>query len=152
MKAMDNKSLDPVLRYCAVGRQLGYFTYLTFDSLSFLDSSGIYKFAAGKKLAAEAYRAWFVGILFSIVGGTYTLYRLNERQRGIMKTVAEGKVEGERLVKERKTTVTQLISDVCDVAIPASALGYVQLDDGIVGMAGTISSLIGLQGVWKKMV
>lgn len=147
---MDNKSLDPVLRYCAVGRQLGYFSYLTFDSLAFLDSSGIYKFAAGKKLASEASRAWFVGLLFSLVGGSYTLYTLREKERGIVKTIAEGKVEGERLVKERKATVTQMVSDVCDIAIPASALGYVTLDDGIVGMAGTVSSLIGLQAVWKK--
>lgn len=147
---MDNKSLDPVIRYCAVGRQLGYFTYLTFDSLAFLDSSGIYRFAAGKKLAAEATRAWFVGLVFSLVGGTYTLYTLKERERGIMKTIAEGKVEGERIVKERKATVMQMVSDVCDLAIPASALGYVNLDDGVVGMAGTVSSLIGLQAVWKK--
>ncbi|KAI5852773.1 peroxisomal biogenesis factor 11 [Morchella snyderi] len=149
-QAMDNKSLDPVLRYCAVGRQLGYFTYLTFDALSFLDSSGIYKFAAGKKLAAEAYRAWFVGLIFSLVGGGYTLYTLRERERGIVKTIAEGKVEGEKLVKEREATVIQIVSDVCDVTIPASALGYVTLDDGIVGMAGTVSSLIGLQAIWKK--
>lgn len=67
-----------------------------------------------------------------------------------MKTIAEGKVEGERLVRERKAIVTQLISDVCDVAVPASALGYVQLDDGIVGLAGTVSSLIGLKATWKK--
>lgn len=147
---MDNKSLDPVLRYCAVGRQLGYFAYLTFDSLAFLDASGIYRFAAGPKLAAEASRAWFVGLLFSLVGGTYTLYTLRERERGIMKTIAEGKMEGERLVRERKATVTQLISDVCDAAIPASALGYVQLDDGVVGLAGTVSSLIGLKATWKK--
>lgn len=99
---MDNKSLDPVLRYCAVGRQLGYFAYLTFDSLAFLDSAGIYRFAAGPKLAAEAYRAWFVGLVFSLVGGTYTLYTLRERERGILKTIAEGKVEGQRLVKERR--------------------------------------------------
>ena len=44
----------------------------------------------------------------------------------------------------------QLISDVCDLTIPGSALGYANLDDGIVGLAGTLSSIIGLMAVWKK--
>lgn len=52
--------------------------------------------------------------------------------------------------RERTTTNLQLVSDVCDLTIPSSALGYANLDDGIVGLAGTISSLIGVWGAWKK--
>ena len=32
--AADAKAMDPVLRYCAVGRQLGYAGYLTLDSIT----------------------------------------------------------------------------------------------------------------------
>ena len=28
--------MDPVLKYCAVGRQLGYATYLTLDAVTFV--------------------------------------------------------------------------------------------------------------------
>jgi peroxin-11B len=34
--AVDAKSMDPVLRYCAVGRQLGYGTYLTADIIAYV--------------------------------------------------------------------------------------------------------------------
>lgn len=34
--AMDAKGMDPVLRYCAVGRQLGYAGYLTFDMVAYV--------------------------------------------------------------------------------------------------------------------
>lgn len=34
--ALDSKSTDPVLRYCAVGRQLGYGVYLTLDAVNFV--------------------------------------------------------------------------------------------------------------------
>ena len=44
----------------------------------------------------------------------------------------------------------QLLSDVCDLTIPTAALGYLDLDDGIVGLAGTASSLIGVLATWKK--
>jgi hypothetical protein len=44
----------------------------------------------------------------------------------------------------------QLISDLCDITIPASALKWVDLDDGFVGLAGTVSSLLGVWGQWRK--
>jgi peroxin-11B len=34
--ASDSKSLDPVLKYCAVGRQLGYGMYLSFDAVTYV--------------------------------------------------------------------------------------------------------------------
>lgn len=52
--------------------------------------------------------------------------------------------------RDRSATQLQLISDLCDVAVPSSALGYVNLDEGIVGLAGTVSSLIGLTTAWTK--
>ena len=52
--------------------------------------------------------------------------------------------------RERNTTNTQLVSDLCDICVPSSALGYVTLDDGIVGLAGTVSSLIGVYATWRK--
>ena len=51
---------------------------------------------------------------------------------------------------DRKASQLQLLSDLCDLSIPSSALGWVTLDDGIVGLAGTVSSLIGIYTQWKK--
>lgn len=51
---------------------------------------------------------------------------------------------------ERVAARIQLVSDLCDLSIPLSTLGYVNLDDGLVGIAGTISSLIGVWSAWKK--
>ena len=53
-------------------------------------------------------------------------------------------------LRERNATNLQLISDVCDLTIPSTALGFANLDDGIVGLAGTASSLIGAWSTWKK--
>jgi hypothetical protein len=36
------------------------------------------------------------------------------------------------------------------LTVPLSALAWVNLDDGVVGLAGTVSSLIGLYLQWKK--
>lgn len=51
---------------------------------------------------------------------------------------------------ERAAINKQLIQDLCDLIVPATSLGYTNFDEGIVGLAGTVSSLIGVQSQWKK--
>ena len=52
--------------------------------------------------------------------------------------------------RERTAINTQLLSDLCDLVIPTAALGFVNFDEGVVGLAGTTSSLIGLMAQWRK--
>lgn len=149
--AVDNKApIDPVLRYLAAGRQLGYAGYLTLDTIGVVDTMGIKKLSYAKKLQENAYRCWMVGLIFSSVSSLYSLWRLQEKEKTIDRKEGEGVVEAKKIEKERSTARTQLVSDVCDLAAPVSALKYADLDDGIVGIGGTISSLIGLQSQWRK--
>lgn len=148
--ASDARSMDPVLRYTAVGRQLSYGMYMLFDTLNVLDATNIRKHAASQRLVKEATRAWFTGISCSIVSGLYSLYRLRERANAISEKDGEGVVEKKKVAKEANAVRLQLLSDLCDITIPSTALGWTQLDDGIVGLAGTVSSLLGVYGAWKK--
>lgn len=148
--AADSKSLDPVVKYCAVGRQLGYAGYLTFDMATVLDAAGIRKSEATKRLQTHAYRFWFMGLLFSAISGGYKMYDLRQQESKIDKKDGEGVVTSKRIEKERAATSLQLLSDLCDLCVPSSALGYTNFDDGFVGLAGTMSSLIGVYSQWKK--
>lgn len=148
--AADAKTMDPVLRYATVGRQLGYAGYLTLDLATVLDAAGIRKTASAKKFQREAYRFWAWGLLCSVVAQTYTLYRLREREAKVDRKEGEGVVESKRIALERAASRLQLTSDLCDLTVPLSALGWANLDDGVVGLAGTVSSLIGLYSQWKK--
>lgn len=96
--AADNNTMDPVLKYMAVGRQLGYAGYLTMDLLTLLDALGVRKSASAKKLQTEAYRFWAVGISCSIVAQVYTLYQLRVREQKVDKKEGEGVVEGKKIV------------------------------------------------------
>jgi peroxin-11B len=58
--------------------------------------------------------------------------------------------EANKRLRERAAINLQLISDLCDLTVPTSALGFTNFDDGFVGLAGTVSSLIGVHGQWKK--
>ncbi|KAK4176822.1 peroxisomal biogenesis factor 11 [Triangularia setosa] len=148
--AADNKTMDPVLRYTAVGRQLGYAGYLSMDLLTLLDATGIKKSPNAKRLQQEAYRFWAAGITFSIVGQLYTLWQLKQREQKVDRKEGEGVVEGKRIAKERAASRLQLTSDLCDITVPLAALAWVNFDDGIVGLAGTVSSLLGVYSQWNK--
>ncbi|KAK4164560.1 peroxisomal biogenesis factor 11 [Cladorrhinum sp. PSN259] len=148
--AADNNTMDPVLKYMAVGRQLGYAGYLTMDLFTLLDATGIKKSVHAKKLQTEAYRFWAVGIACSVIAQAYTLYGLREREKKVDKKEGEGVVEGKKIVKERAASRLQLTSDLCDITVPLAALGWANFDDGFVGLAGTVSSLIGIYSQWKK--
>jgi len=148
--AADSKSLDPVVKYCAVGRQLGYAGYLTFDAVTVLDAANIRKFEGAKRMQLEAYRCWAAGLFFSTVSGLYSLYNLRQQQGRINKEDGEGVVAAKRIERERASINLQLLSDLCDLTVPTTAIGLANFDDGIVGLAGTVSSLIGVYAQWKK--
>ncbi|KAH5423793.1 hypothetical protein HBI32_084440 [Parastagonospora nodorum] len=149
--ASDAKATDPVLRFTAVGRQLGYAMYMLLDNACVLDATGIRKFSTAPRIGREAYKAWFTGLSFSIASGLYSYYNLNLRQKSVgQSSDPEKVVETKKVAKEINAVTVQLLSDFCDIMIPSSALGWVDLDDGIVGLAGTMSSLLGVWGQWKK--
>jgi len=148
--AADQRGGDPILKYLAVGRQLGYAGYLTFDALTYLDAAGIRPNASAKRLSKEASKFWLAGLTCSAVSGTYALYQLRAKTSRISKADVEGVVEKKKIEKEQAALNLQLISDLCDLTVPSSALGYLTLDDGLVGLAGTVSSLIGVYNAWKK--
>ena len=170
--ASDANTSDPVVKYLAVGRQLGYAFYMLLDNMTYPDVAGIKKFSAAARLQKEAYRAWCVGLTCNVVAGLYALYNLRlAAQKQEDSADAEKAMEVKKLAKyvvafrcsvqprrhanycdyrDKSVTQLQLISDLCDLTVPTSGLGLLNLDDGIVGLAGTVSSLIGLYGVWQK--
>merc|ERR1712000_283354 len=115
-----------------------------------LDAAGVRKWEGAKRAQKEAYRFWTMGLACSVIMQTYTLWKLKEREARVDKKDGEGVVESKRITMERAASKTQLISDLCDLTVPLSALAWVNFDDGVVGIAGTVSSLIGVYSQWKK--
>ncbi|KAM4063117.1 peroxisomal biogenesis factor 11 (PEX11) domain-containing protein [Hirsutella rhossiliensis] len=148
--AADAKSTPALLRYASVGRQLGYAGYLTFDALALPDAMGVRKWHRAADAQRHAYRFWAVGIIFSVAAQLYTLRQLKRREAAIDRKDGEGVVESKRIKMERSVSRLQLLCDLCDLAVPTSALGWAGFDDGFVGLAGTLSSVIGMYTQWKK--
>jgi len=149
--ASDAKSLDPIVRYLTVGRQLGYAFYTLLDNITYVDSVGVYKWQQAKDVQRRAWQAWFVGIVCNVAAGVYKLYSLRVAEKKERdSTDAEKAVELKKLRKDRVDVQLQLFCDLCDLTVPATQLGYAKIDDGLVGLLGTVSSILGLQQAWAK--
>ena len=89
---------------------------------------------------------WFTGIVFSIVHGLLKAGRLaNEVKQLQGQTWTEKSLEAERdhklrsLQTAREEVRYQFIIDLLDVWIPATNIGLVNLNDGILGIFGLVS-------------
>jgi peroxin-11B len=95
----DSKTLDPVHKFLATSRQLGYAGYLSFDALTVLDAAGIKKWEGAKRASQLAARFWLLGLSSSVVAGLYTLSKLRARRANVDKKEGEGVVESKKIDK-----------------------------------------------------
>lgn len=153
---------DPVVGICAMGRQISYAVYLFHDMLIWADKI---KFITLDKvdLALVNKRAaqfWMAGISLNVISGLYKHQQVQARLRRIRRS---SKAAGEQEKEEKKYQLQsasaqavavrlQLLQDFCDILSPSSTLGYHSLNDGVIGGAGTISSLLGLRTQVNKVL
>ncbi|KAI0651704.1 peroxisomal biogenesis factor 11 [Trametes meyenii] len=144
-------------RITLIGRQLGYFGYLFLDNIAWANNIKFYNLlpSTTQKLNKRVMQFWFTGIVFSIAHGLLKAGRLaNEVKKLQGQTWAEKSAEAERdlrlhdLQVAREAVRYQFIIDVLDVWIPATNIGLVNLNDGVLGIFGFITSLLALRQQW----
>ncbi|BEJ16585.1 hypothetical protein CspHIS471_0511900 [Cutaneotrichosporon sp. HIS471] len=150
-----------------LSRQLCYATYLTTDSIVWLQFAKFLRIDKDKmaKISRISQKAWFFGILFSLVSSAAGLVNLraqsrrfalqaevtrDDEEKDAAASEAERRKQGRALLAQRQTIISQLVTDVFDFWLPANALGYINLNDGVIGTAGAITSYIALQKAWAK--
>ncbi|KAI0724401.1 peroxisomal biogenesis factor [Cerioporus squamosus] len=156
LKAL-NAPGEPGERITAIGRQLGYFGYLSLDNIAWAHAIKFYNLApsTAQKINKRIMQFWFTGIVFSLAHGLLKAGRLaNEVKKLQSQTWTEKSLEAERDLKLQNLQVAreavryQFIMDVLDVWIPATNIGLVNLNDGVLGIFGLITSLMALRQQW----
>ncbi|KAF9098800.1 Peroxisomal membrane protein PMP27 [Mortierella sp. GBA35] len=150
---------DEFIRFCSVGKQLAYAGYLSYDALIFLDGAGAYKFKNIKRYTELANKFWLAGIVFSFISGLYKTRQIQIRKETALRGLKHrgesektfSRTELSSLAKEQHAVNKALLQDGLDMLIPSTGLGYVDLDDGAVGLIGTVTSLMGAQSHWAKV-
>ncbi|CAG8735797.1 19572_t:CDS:2, partial [Racocetra fulgida] len=147
------KEEDEFSKFTKIGRQLGYAVYMFYDSFAWAHSTGVYKFNQIKKITTNAARFWLIGLSFSILHGLYKLHQ-NRLKKDYFERASKSKSiesnESSSAHSEVAVLRRQLIQDLLDLTIPTTSLEYIRLEDGIVGLAGFFSAIIGAKTQWEK--
>ncbi|CCM00894.1 uncharacterized protein FIBRA_02940 [Fibroporia radiculosa] len=133
-------------------RQVGYFGYLTYDALVWANTVKFFnlKPSTAQKVGKNANRFWLAGILFSIAHGLFKAGRIanevSKLRSGHLTDKGENvdrEVKRNALRVAREATRQQFTIDILDLWIPASNLGLTNLNDGVLGIFGLVSSVSG---------
>ncbi|KAJ4489393.1 peroxisomal biogenesis factor 11 [Lentinula edodes] len=147
-----------------IGKQIAYFAYLSFDALVWVNAVKFYSFSTetSNKISKLSNRFWLAGILLSIVNGALKGVRLAKEGRrskrskalGSEKDVgqeAEQEMRLSTIIASRDATRYQLVIDLLDLWIPATALGISSMNDGVLGIFGLITSVMAGHKQWQSV-
>lgn len=54
------------------------------------------------------------------------------------------------VIREKDATCYQLTQDLVDMLIPLGGLKWLELDEGVIGIAGMVTSAMAMKTQWKK--
>ncbi|KAL0250572.1 hypothetical protein I308_102754 [Cryptococcus tetragattii IND107] len=166
------KGPGQIAHLAQIGRQIGYAGFHSADMIVWLAQIRFLKFdkTTTQRYVRIMYKFWLAGIVCSLVSSSASLVRLRADSRRFAlssqvakeeekdgrsgeeaaRQMSERRERGKALLDQRQTILSQLVSDSLDVWIPATGLGYTNLNDGTLGTFGVITSYMGLQTLWAK--
>ncbi|KAG1438369.1 hypothetical protein G6F56_012668 [Rhizopus delemar] len=72
-------------------------------------------------------------------------------EKGSDTQITELKIQEKTLAKDKYSTRYQMVQDAVDAIIPLAGLSYLKADEGIVGLAGMVTSSLAMNTQWKKL-
>ncbi|KAF8740594.1 hypothetical protein AX14_007976 [Amanita brunnescens Koide BX004] len=146
-----------------IGRQISYFFFLSYDAIVWANAIKFItlKPETSQKISKKSFQFWFAGILFSIINGVLKTSRMVKEAKRLKATKTwGGKDLADEAAREtrlnaikmsRAATSQQLLVDWLDIWIPATGAGLVNVNEGVLGILGLVSSLIGMKAQWNAI-
>jgi hypothetical protein len=144
-KAYDNKLTDSVIRSTVVLKNLAYVGYLSLDTVAWFKLLGL---VSTKKFASAPNYAnwcWAVGLVAGLVND---LRRVNIADAKLA-SVADEKEADQAVLVEKASANKRIVWDSLDFFIALNNLKFLNYGEGAVGLAGTFTSIFGVQDVWN---
>jgi hypothetical protein len=142
-KAYDNKLSDSIIRTTVVAKNLAYVGYLSLDSIAWLKLLGLVSPKTLTKAPKWANWFWFIGLVSGLINDLRKLSITSSKLQSV-----EEKDDAKPLVAERQKTQKRLLWDLSDFFIVLNNLGFLHYNEGAIGLAGTLTSVFGVQDVW----
>lgn len=146
-KAYDNKLMDPILQLTTIIRNLAYAGYLTVDGVIFLKLLGVINAKKYPNLPKYASRFWLAGLIAGLINSLRIIFSLNDYEN--QEDDNEKEVDAIAIKNKLYQAKRKLVWDLLDTFIALNSLNILHFTEGDIGVAGTITSLMGLKDLWK---
>ncbi|KAK6203278.1 peroxisomal biogenesis factor 11 [Scheffersomyces amazonensis] len=147
-KFYDNKLLDPVLQSTSIISNLGYAGYLTLDSITWFKMLGIIDTKKFPTVSKWASRFWLLALLAGIVNSLHIITSLTS-QKSSTKDEDE-KVDTKAIESKLYKAKRKLVWHLLDSFICLNTLDILHFTEGDIGLAGIITSVMGLKDLWES--
>lgn len=101
-----------------------------------------------KVVNENAPRLWLLGLVSSLSLNLYKIHRLQPLLQKRSVTTAELRKIVVEADGETRQAAKDALQDLVDLIIPLSLSGSVQVSPGVVGAAGTFTSILALTNLW----
>ncbi|CAO3590723.1 unnamed protein product [Absidia cylindrospora] len=142
---------DPVLKATTVIKQAGMFLYYTTEAINLGNITSFRKVDNIKSITTFGQKCWFVALTASLVSGLYKFKVLAAKEARLTSNEKTDQADLKKLYKDQFTARYQFVQDACDIIIPTAGLGWIGFDEGIVGIAGMITSAMAARNQWYKV-
>jgi len=139
---------DGVIKITTVVQQLALALWLLYDHVIWAGKLGLVKTDKMPTYARRANIFWLVAMLMGIVK---SLYQLQQSQGKLLRASGTARAE---IKNKQFDDLLELVKNTLDVPIPLTALNQrvaTLIPTGIVGLFGTLTSLIGVYQAWIKV-
>ncbi|CCH42675.1 Peroxisomal membrane protein 11B [Wickerhamomyces ciferrii] len=146
-KAFDNKLSDSIIRSTVVLKNLAYVGYLSLDSIAWFKLAGLVSNKTFPKAPKYANWFWFVGLVAGLVNDLRKISVTSSKLQSLDEKDSE---KSKAIELENYKATKRLVWDSFDFFIVLNNLKFLNYDEGAVGLAGTITSIFGVQDTWNN--
>ncbi|KAL3417401.1 AoPex11B [Phlyctema vagabunda] len=137
--------------------------YLLLESCTIMDAMGIWSTEWAPRLFLEAMKFWFYSLSFSLLLGLAGLYNLwtEAAPSGVVVVAGDEKEDEEKRklaekgVRDwnarRQNVSRKMIVDACDMFIPATTVGWMELRPDILGAIMVTSTVLSSVDIWGRL-
>jgi len=153
---------DEFERYVTLFKSFCLAVWMVVDHVQWMNKAGYLKLGATPKMDEIHSKAWLYGLFFGVVLNIYKLRALLDEERlkrsALRSAEAQNNSDASRsaskdlvaLDDKKNKQLMGLVKNSLDMVIPAQRLQWLPVSDGTAGVAGTITSIIGIQDTWPK--
>lgn len=142
---------DNVLRLLILCRRITYAIYYVIDHITWAARLGLYK-ANPKEWSKFQAKFWLIALVFGLLRNLYDILNLVfvpvKKHDSEEQSFAQGSSVISR-VTSRPQVLLDTVKNSADFLLPFNVMGLIELNVGLAGLLGLISSIAGAIPVWS---